>query len=377
MLICSVSCIQAQDSLEQSRYTLRGYVKSLQTISLIDNANTSISSNLLHNRISSTVEIVDNLSLRLDMRNRLFWGEMTKYDPTFLPSLQTKPGVLGMSEIIFNSSGFVLHSILDRLAFTYISKEWGITLGRQRINWGIHTAWNPNDVFNTYNLLDFDYEERPGCDALRIQHFGDNHTLELAFKPDTSLNTSIGALLYKTNYSGYDIQFLGGFYKQDYIIGTGWAGNIGDAGFKGECSYFIPMDLTNDAQSSIALSVLFDITFDDGWYCSLGSLYNSNSKTQQSPIIMNKGSLSPKNIFPFETTLFASVNKQLSPINSIGCSVLYSPTHYTLVFMPMIGYNIAENFDIDFIAQSFFAQNVNVQYLNLATSFTLRSRWSF
>lgn len=30
-------------------------------------------------------------------------------------------------------------------------------------------AWNPNDWFNTYNYFDFDYEERPGTDAIRVR----------------------------------------------------------------------------------------------------------------------------------------------------------------------------------------------------------------
>ena len=50
-------------------------------------------------------------------------------------------------------------------------EKWELTLGRQRINWGVNLAFNPNDLFNAYSLIDFDYQERPGSDAIRFQYF--------------------------------------------------------------------------------------------------------------------------------------------------------------------------------------------------------------
>lgn len=369
--------LSAQDSTEQSRLSFKGYIKNLQTITIFDDAEYSISSNMFHNRFSLQYDVMDNLSIRGDMRNRLFWGEMSKLNPNFETSINARPGLLGMSETVFNTSGILLHSMIDRLSISYKPEGWNITLGRQRINWGIHMIWNPNDLFNTYNLLDFDYEERPGCDALRIQQYGDNHTIEFAIKPDTILNGTIGALLYKTNYEGFDIQGLFGMYKKDYVIGAGWAGNIGEAGFKGEMSYFHPKEQIENSKSTFTLSLMLDQTFDDDWYYSIGALYNSTITQSQTPFALQSNTLSPKQLFPFETTFFLGLTKQLSPIHSIGCSIIYSPTHYSLIFIPMISYNIAEDIDIDCIAQSFFAQGIEGKYSNLATSINLRSRWSF
>ena len=378
LILISTSCmLHAQDSTEVSRFSYKGYIKNLQTVSLYDDADYSISSNMFHNRFSCSYDITENLSLRADMRNRLFWGEMSKVNAGFEQSINTRPGLMGLSETIFNTSGILLHSMLDRIAITYKPQGWNITFGRQRINWGVHTVWNPNDIFNTYNLLDFDYEERPGCDALRIQKLYDNSTIEFAMKPDTTIKSSIAALLFKTNYEGYDIQLLAGMYKEDYIIGTGWAGNIGEAGFKGECSYFTPIEHNVNKKNSVSLSLMLDQTFADNWYCSIGALYNSTVNLQQSLFTLQSNALSPKQIFPFETTFYVGINKQLSPINTIGCTVLYSPTNYALILMPLITYNIAENIDIDFISQSFFAQKDDGEYSNLATSIFFRSRWSF
>ena len=35
----------------------------------------------------------------------------------------------------------------------------------------MNLVWNPNDLFNAFSFVDFDYEERPGSDALRIQKY--------------------------------------------------------------------------------------------------------------------------------------------------------------------------------------------------------------
>ena len=64
----------------------------------------------------------------------------------------------------------------------------GLRIGRQRINWGVNLAWNPNDLFNAYSLIDFDYQERPGSDAIRFQYYmGDLSVLNLQYNPGMGL----------------------------------------------------------------------------------------------------------------------------------------------------------------------------------------------
>jgi len=135
-----------------------------------------------------------------------------------------------------------LNSTIDRALINYSKGKWDITLGRQRVNWGMNLVWNPNDIFNTYNFLDFDYEERPGSDALRVQYYlGDFSKIEVSAKKGRSKDDYIIAGMYKFNISSYDIQFITGVYQKDWMFGAGWAGNLKDAGFKGEISYFVPM----------------------------------------------------------------------------------------------------------------------------------------
>ncbi|MFV8328270.1 hypothetical protein [Flavobacterium sp. ZS1P14] len=64
--------------------------------------------------------------------------------------------------------------------------------------------------------------------------------MELAYRPGKNKDEHTAAFLYKFNKWKYDFLFLGGMYQTDYVVGSGWAGNIKEAGFKGEMSYFIP-----------------------------------------------------------------------------------------------------------------------------------------
>ena len=70
-------------------------------------------------------------------------------------------------------------------------------IGRQRINWGVNLAWNPNDLFNAYSLIDFDYQERSGVDAIRFQYYtGEMSSIEFAIQPGENIDKSIIAALF-------------------------------------------------------------------------------------------------------------------------------------------------------------------------------------
>ena len=150
-------------------------------------------------------------------------------------------GIIDLSHVWVNENSFVFHSIIDRLWMNYSHKKFDLRIGRQRINWGVNTVWNPNDLFNAFNFVDFDYEERPGSDAVRFQYYtGDFSSFEIAARPGEHIDSTVAAAMYKFNKWNYDFQVLGGNYFSDIALGLGWAGNIKNAGFKGEATYFHP-----------------------------------------------------------------------------------------------------------------------------------------
>ncbi|CAN0327173.1 unnamed protein product, partial [Chrysoparadoxa australica] len=148
-----------------------------------------------------------------------------------------------LSWMPINNDNLVIHTMIDRLYFEWNKNDWEVSLGRQRINWGMNLAWNPNDLFNAYSFFDFDYEERPGSDALRIRKYtGYASEIDFAIKAGDDIADITTALKYQINKWNYDIQFIGGLMKNNVAIGTGWAGNLWNAGFKGELTYLNNLD---------------------------------------------------------------------------------------------------------------------------------------
>ena len=273
----------------------------------------------------------------------------------------------------------MLHSVFDRLYVNYATEKWDVRLGRQRINWGLNLIWNPNDLFNALNFLDFDYEERPGTDALRIQRYtGILSKVELAFAPDDTLDQSIGALLYKTNWRGTDLQGMAGYYRGDLALGLGWEGSIGGAGFKGEGTWFVPMEASPDSSQTLVGSMTIDYLFGNGVYMAGAFLYNSQGNNQ-SGISQNglfTGQPSAKNLFPATWAFALNGSGSISPLFSVSAAAIYSPSNHLTVVAPTLTYSIVENWDLDAIAQALLLSNGS-EYGHAGTSFFFRVRWSY
>ncbi|HJW28320.1 MAG TPA: hypothetical protein VJ508_03620 [Saprospiraceae bacterium] len=369
----------AQDTINRVPFLeMRGYVKDLQGLFFADDLSSLSSTNLLHNRLNFRLNMSSRLTARLELRNRIFWGDQIAETPNFAHVIDQYSGLLKLSHIWVDENKFVAHSVIDRLMVQYATDQWDLRIGRQRINWGLNTIWNPNDLFNAYNFLDFDYEERPGNDAVRVQHFFRNNTAaEFAIKPGKHKNETIGAFLYRFNTSQFDIQLLAGVFNSDYVIGGGWAGHIKEAGFKGEISYFHPMDVPADTSGVWSMSVMADQTFKGDWYVSASILYNSSPPENPFTVINPFTSdLTAKNLFPFRYTFYTGAMKSFSPITSLSMAVIYSPKHHALILFPSFTWNVANNFDLGLIVQSAYA-DISHAYRTTGNAIFLRSKWSF
>ena len=131
-------------------------------------------------------------------------------------------------------------------------RQMGGPAGRQRVNWGVNLVWNPNDVFNTFSYFDFDYEERPGTDAVRVQYYtGVTSSAELVYKMGKKCQRNgFGRLVSFHHNWNYDFQFLGGWVGTDFVAGTGWSGDIRGAGFRGEITQFVPRKSRSGSKNS-------------------------------------------------------------------------------------------------------------------------------
>lgn len=359
------------------RYEIKGFVKDMQNAFFNDYANSLITGNLIHNRINFKWKLTSNLHLRIESRNRFFYGEQVKYNPDFSTSIGSDNGYFNLTYNLIKEKSFVFNSTFDRALLNWSKRKWDITMGRQRINWGINMIWNPNDIFNTLNYLDFDYEERPGSDAVRIQYnHGTFSSLQLAYKIDKNSSRKVAALMYKTHVYKYDWQNFLGIYQEDFVLGTGWAGNIKQAGFKGEASYFHSYK-TLGTKSQVSISLSLDHQLKGNYFIVVSYLYNSNGKDAIYNIAdVSKINLSVKNLMPFQHTIFIQASKALHPLVEGSFSAIFSPTKKSLILFPVVNISLSENWDLSVVGQSFFA-DLQTVYKAVGNTIFLRLRWSY
>ena len=365
---------------KQRSWSLRGYVKEMYTLSLTNRPDDVWQDLLTHNRLNFKWFPHDNWTFGAELRTRLFLGSSLTRVPGYSTSIKdANPGLVNLSFNIVDEKEVLLNTTLDRLWLDYYKDKWQVRLGRQRINWGVNLIWNPNDLFNAFSYLDFDYEERPGSDAIRVQYYpGMFSAIDLAIKPDTNMKRWVGAGMYRFNKWNYDFQVLGGWYWEDIAVGGAWAGNLKTAGFKGEFTYFHPSNAILDSLGQFTGTFTVDYSFRNSVYLAFSTLYNSGGSND-----FNLGdpnaffNLSAKNLSPFKYSVFGQISGNITPIINGNVAVMYSPAGHSLFIIPGMTFSIEENWDLLMTSQIFLADPGIGGYQSMGSRVYLRLKWSF
>ncbi len=360
--------IRAQD--HNKKWRLDGYFKEMLSSTALQDVDSFMFDNLMHNRLNFFWYPTEKVTANMEVRTRLFHGDVLKVIPSYVHYIDVNNDFFDLSY----SEDFdqvVFHTIIDRLYLQWNDDSWQLKVGRQRINWGVNLAWNPNDIFNAYSLYDFDYEERPGTDALRFQKFiSYAGGYDIAIKIADNWDEFIAAGMYKWNFKGYDLQALGGIMKNNLTGGVGWAGSLGLAGFKGESNYFY--DLTQSDQNAWLTSLSFDYSLPNSLYFNASVFYNSYSTHQDNLLLLNSGNSDVRSLTPYKWNAFLQSNYTFHPLFSGSLLTLAYPGNSGLFINPMFMFSPLNNFDLDLIGQFFLnkdSQNTSSAYLRFKYSF--------
>ncbi len=357
LLFLSIRANSQENSLF-SNMSLNGYIKYMNssTISNVDSA--WLVDNLVHNRLNFKWYMNDKLTLVLEARNRLIYGDMIRYIPNYADIIEKDQGFLHfLTNNISDGSSCVLNSTFDRAYFEFNSNKWLVTIGRQRINWGQAFAWNPNDIFNSYSFFDFDYEERSGSDAVRIQYYPNfTSVAEAAIKIDKDNNIT-AAGLYRFNKWSYDIQFIAGIIdSSDFVVGAGWTGSIYNFGFNGEMSYFHPQGNYSDSIGVTIVSAGLSYMFSNSLNISVEGNYNGyfNKLNLNSYNDLYFMPLSVKTTSYSKFSWFGQISYPIHPLLSGSIAAMYFPSLGNGYFiMPSLNYSVCDNFEFSLYGQYF------------------------
>jgi hypothetical protein len=383
LLILSITLFTLNANSQLKDLTFNGYIKDLAMyynpkISIPGIESNYLATNIIHNRLNLRWFASNELTFAVEARNRIFFGQMIREFPEYEQIIDTDNGYVDLSETLFSGKGWFMHSILDRAWLDYSKGNWQIRVGRQRINWGINLVWNPNDIFNSFSYFDFDYEERPGTDAVKIQYYtGFTSSAELVYKIGRNNDETAIAGKYQFSKFNYDFQFLGGWVGKDYVIGGGWAGDIKGGGFRGEISYFIPRKENNGSNEAFVASVSGDYSFKNSLYLHGGLLFNSHgAKGNAGGRSFFDQNLSAKMLSLAMYNLFGQVSFPITPIFSANFSGMVNPSDGSSYIGPVFTYSLGNNLELMVNGQLFFGE-AETEYGDYGKVLFGRIKWAF
>jgi hypothetical protein len=376
--------------LRAQKLTLSGYIKDMQGLYYLEkplelNSGSSFrwtTYNQIHNRLNLEYRPTSNLRLELGVRNRLLAGKLVGDIPGYGALFEADNGVADLSWNLAEKTNWFLNTSIDRLYADYTMGKVQLRAGRQRINWGINLVWNPNDLFNAFSYIDFDYEERPGSDAVLLTWYtSESSSMDVAFKMDKGHSTTVAAR-YLFNVHDYDFQFIGGKNEDDWVLGGGWSGNLGDVSFRGEGTFFTPLPgKYSVSETSVSATVSADYTFDNSLYVHSAFLFNSMGRTGKTggmSLLDPNENLSAKQLSLGRYELFGQVSYGFSPILNGSLAGMFNPSDLSSYLGPMATLSLQENVDLMLIAQILLG-DTGSEYGAVGNTYVCfgRLRWNF
>jgi hypothetical protein len=361
---------------EEKPFMVKGYLTSLQSAVFDSVSGPVLFENLLHNRINLRYDAGSRFSFAAEFRNRLFTGDMVRSDAAYADRMGSDNGFLDLSWNIFSENSFLLNTTVDRIWASYKSEKFQVTAGRQRINWGQTFVWNPNDIFNSYSFFDFDYTERPGSDAVRLEYFPSfSSAAELAVKYDSDDNIT-AAGLWRFNTRGYDIQFLAGYANgEDIVFGTGWSGSVGKNSFRGEVTGFFPSADSSKGNNTVIATMGLDRVFGENSNVQVQFMYCNNPISLSDFGSFYSGNRSAKSLAFSRFTAFGQYTHALTPLASAGVSAMWFPDIKGWFAGPSFDFSLSDNTAFSLLWQHFRGNpggdrmRMNLGFLRIKYSF--------
>lgn len=369
------SSTTGQDDSKLGKMVLNGYLSDLFSPQYNNFEGQWKATNFLHQRLNFSWTPSNHLTVSAQLRSRLIYNQ-AGIDTSYF---NIYDGFVWQKEKLY------FNMMPDRLNLKFTQEKFEVTIGRQRINWGQSFVWNPNDIFNSYSFFDFDYIERPGSDAIRLQYYNSfTSSTELAAKIDRNKKITVAGL-YRFNQFNWDFQLLGGLLSsEDAVVGAGWTGNIKSVSIYGEGTYFRSFKNFADTTGLAMIDLGCSQTFSNNIGLQFEGLYVSKKMNINNLLNFFQGSLDVRKIAFAQINLFGSISYPLTPLINSSLALMWFPKttgingFYT---GPSFDFSLGNNLGLSVIAQYFsgrFPDSVTqlLHKQTLLLSF-VRLKWNF
>ena len=383
-----VTLLMAGAAGRAQQLEVSGYWKAMPSFTAIPIfLDEPMSQAYLHQRTNVKWRSVDRRwQVRLEARTRVFFGSQVAQTAGFAEGLSADAGLWDGSWNWWESgtNKGVANTLIDRSVISFREGRLRVDVGRQRINWGRHTVWNPNDLFNAYNFFDFDYAERPGSDALRVRYLvGENgmNEVELAARPGGADRAPLVAGLFRWNLRGVDGQILAAFIEHAPAVGAGGSFGWGPLSLKAEGTWFGSSPTWGDS-AVWSGTVGIDATWGEGHVAQLAYLRAPGLPGSVLPGLSPASSATqqPWSLLPFRHSTLAQLQIPLAERLRVGGALLWMPTDDALIAMPNLLFDVAPDLTASVVVQHLRMRNPFVPEGPLESVMTagfLSLQWNF
>ncbi len=380
LLFFAVSSLSANaDTVE-----LGGNIKYLFSYSDIKKPDNHFYDHILQSRVNLHIYPSENLKAAVEGRVRGYYGDTVEAAPNFTESLSRGNDFIELDRVLYDGDSSSLLTEVDRLYADWTQGSFQLTAGRQRIAWGSCLVWNPIDIFNPASILDFDYEEGPSVDSLRLQFYtGPVSRIEAVYSPSDSPDRASAAGLASINFMDYDFTITAGSKKKRWFAGGGWAGDVYGAGFRGEIlvteSRRIELPLFNttygSTKPSVSATVSGDYTYSSSLYVHTEVLYNSVG-TSNNAAIYSVAAAELGHLSADKWSVYQEFSYDFHPLLRGSVYGIFKPLDRSLTLVPSLNYSFITNLDIMLLAMFFQGEELS-EYGDGRALYYLRLKYSF
>jgi hypothetical protein len=293
--------------------SLKGYYKNLYFTSKRQATNTRFHADI--NRIRTEWDAVfwKVFSAKVIWDNELIGGDYVNSEEFAGRQTQRSNPYLDLDYEIARRNNFFYGQSFYR-AYTRLDPgPFILTVGRQKIDWGVMRLFSPVDLFTRLPIFEVEKEERIGATAANLMiPVGASLRINpvYAFHPDFDRSRIAGRIT-KT-VGRFDLSLLGGKFLRDEIFGFDFSGDVKDAGVRGEFIY----DRADFGNDFVQLAAGVDYGFENTFYFAIEYFFNSQGTN-------NAATITP---FPPTGTQIQSVHEHF-----IGLQLKYDLTPLWMV----------------------------------------------
>lgn len=257
-----------------------------------------------------------------------------------------------------NVSSFGVFHNLDRLYVKIKTSTADIFIGRQAIAWGSARFVNPTDIVAPFTFNELDTEERRGVDAVRVRvPLGMMSELDAGyiFGRDGKFENSAFYLRGKTYLLKTDVSLLLMGFRENFMVGLDIARSIGGAGFWCEAAYVNPGLLEKEGETDpyaeeekdyFRASVGLDYNFSGDFYSFFEYHFNSAGAGDPEDYgwLLTETPFTEGSVYLMgRHYLNLGVTYQVTPLVPFTGTLIFNVDDGSLIFSPMVEYNIKED----------------------------------